>query len=166
MKNYQQNIDQIEQYLEGELEGEGKKEFEESIANDKELANNVQNYTLLMDGIKYSGRRNLHERLKAWDANLPNALEDQKISSETKKIRWYYVAAAFAFFAVVSAVFYASMDTGYEKIVAAHYQPYDHISSTFRGKEDSKNSSDEIFLNYDRIKWPLLPPDFSSNRIS
>ena len=50
MKNYQENIDQIEQYLEGELEGVGKKRFEESIANDKELADNLETYTLLMDG--------------------------------------------------------------------------------------------------------------------
>lgn len=153
MKNYQEKIDQIEQYLDGELEEVGKKQFEESIANDKELANNVETYTLLMDGIKYSGRKNLHEKLKAWDKSMPDALEDQKVSSEAKKIRWYYVAAAFAFFTIASAVFYASMDTGYEKIVAAHYQPYDHIPSTFRGKEDIQNSLDLIFLNYDQRKY-------------
>jgi TolA-binding protein len=153
MKNYQENIDQIEQYLEGKLEEESKKQFEESIANDKELAKNVETYTFLMDGIKYAGRKNLHEKLKAWDSNMSDAFEDKKASSESRTISWYYVAAAIAFFAVASMVFYANVDTGYEQIVAVHYQPYDHISSGLRGEKDDQNSLSAIFQHYEQGEY-------------
>lgn len=149
MKKYQGSIEEIEHYLQGMLNEEGQVKFEESIANDKDLAEKVETYKLLIDGIKYSSRKDLKEKLDTWDQDLPSHLEGHETVTNRRRISWYYIAATISFFVIASALVYMNIDTGFQGVVAKHYKVYEHPSTGVRGDADAKKSLNAVVKYYD-----------------
>ena len=153
MKDYQESIDQIEQYLEGNLDDKERTKVEESIANDKKFANNVENYKFLMDGIKYSGRNSLYQKLQDWDQELSDNITSEKQGTKIRSLNWYYVAASVVFFVVASALVYTNMFSGYERIAGSYYEPYNHYSGDTRGEKTEVSSLNAINQYYDQGRY-------------
>lgn len=153
MKKYQENIDLIEKYLEGTLDEEHKREVEEAKENDKAFAEQLNAYKFLMDGIRYSGRKELHQKMKEWDSELIDIPEkDTKVIS-IRNFKWYYIAASFILFMAAGIVIYTNLDSGYEGLVADYYKPYDYIPNIQRGEKADENPMTSICLFYERSDY-------------
>ena len=153
MKANQNEIEVIEQYLEGSLDSETRRMVDAKISTDKDYAGDIEQYKLLMDGIRYTGRKNFHSKLKKWDAELSDDIDVVKEKTLQMQFKWYYAAAAITFFMVASFLIYSNLSSGYDRIVADHYQPYNNYTETKRGEETDKNSLEEIFEHYDRGEY-------------
>ena len=153
MKANHSEIELIEQYLEGSLDVENRRLVEKKMSNDKNYSRDIEQYRLLIDGIKYSGRNEILAKLKKWDMELPENIEDFNDKSSHRRFIWYYAAASIAIFVVAGILIYSNLKFGYDRIVADHYQPYNYFPETSRGDEINKNSIEEIFEYYDRGEY-------------
>ncbi|MBK9108715.1 MAG: hypothetical protein IPM92_10215 [Saprospiraceae bacterium] len=82
MEPLQENFDlqeEIIQYLNGELSAEAKLDFESRVKNDDVLANELQNYRNIMNGIEHWGESNL----RAFIAQVDRDLEQQQFFTAT-----------------------------------------------------------------------------------
>ena len=148
MKNYQNIIDQFEQYLDGELDEAGKSEIESAIAKDKEFAKILEDHKLLLDGIKYSGRKNLKTKLEEWDTEISSPSDQENTRSKVRNISWYYVAASVALFAVSITVIFQYNFNSYQRIASRHYIQYNPPSSHTRGEKADENQANKILELY------------------
>ena len=153
MKTFKDNIDLIEQYLEGGLTDEKRKKVEESISNNETFSKNFETYKFLTDGIRYSGRKDLKQKLKDWDSEMSDEFEGQETASKLRKLNWYYVAASVVFFVVASVLVYTNINTGYQRIVADNYTPYEFHSPGTRGDKIETNSLSTIIDHYNRGEY-------------
>jgi len=149
MKKDQDNIDLIEQYLEGKLDKESMSKVEEHLETDKGFAEQFKTYKFLMDGIKYSGRKELHKSIREWDKELSEIPEETTPLISIKNKRWYYMAASILFFLVVSLVLYSNLNFGYDRLVADYYTRYDHYTNTKRSEKSEISEIEKIIGYYE-----------------
>jgi len=152
MDKHQNEIDLFDQYTDGILNKDLSTSVEERLSSDREFAAGFEEYKLLTDGIKYSGRKKLLQKVKSWDKQIVE-FPDQDHSGKSRFIRWYYFAAAISFFIIASAIIYSSFKTNYETIVANNYMPYTYIPETTRGDKIDANSMENIFTFYDQGEY-------------
>ena len=153
MKKHQDNIDQIEQYLEGNLDEKERIKVEESIASDSKFATDVENYKFLMDGIKFSGRNSLYQKLQDWDQELSENITIGEQNSKIRKFKWYYAAASIVIFVVAIGLVFTNMFSGYERVAANYYEQYDHYSGNTRGDKSDASSLSSINQYYDQGRY-------------
>lgn len=153
MKNFQEKIDKIEGYLEGSLDQNGVKEVENALASDKEFQKTFESYKFLVDGIKFSGRKELHEKIKLWDNEISDDINLPTKNTKLKPFRWYAVAASIVFFAIAGIVISVNLDRGYQGVVADYYKPYDIIPPTVRGENDTQDLLESIYTYYELGKY-------------
>lgn len=150
MSKPQNEIDLIEQYLEGSLDEEKKQLIEKKISKDENFAEEIEQHKLLIDGLKYSERRKLYEKLKTWDLELSNDFELKPKHMIRQPTNWYYGIASIILFISISLLIYSNFYSGYDNLVADYYNPYTYIPGINRGEAIADNSLDHIFKYYDR----------------
>lgn len=148
MEKFNKKYEQFEDYLNGTLSKEEQKKVEDLLQEDKDFAGDLENFKLLIDGIKYSGRNNLREKVLEWDEEIADI--EERDSGKVRKLKWYYLAASIAFFLIVSSVIIFTMETGNDELYAEYYSPYDYISKATRGDE-----TDDIQIShwYDQAQY-------------
>lgn len=149
MDKHQKEIDLFDQYIAGALDREMKEEMEKRLSSDLEFKANFEEYKLITDGIKYSGRKKLHEKVKTWDKELLE-LPNNNLTTRNRFIKWYAIAAVLTFFIIASGIIYSSLSTNYDSMVAQYYQPYKYIPETTRGEKIDQNPIELVFILYDR----------------
>jgi len=153
MKNFQEKIDKIEGYLEGSLDQSGLKEVEDALASDKEFQKTFDSYKFLVDGIKFSARKELHEKIKLWDNEISDEINLPTKSAKLKSFRWYAVAASIVFFIIAGIVISVHLDRGYHGLVADYYKAYDLVPPTVRGENDTQDLLESIYTYYELDKY-------------
>ena len=153
MSKHQNEIDLIEQYLEGSLDEEKKRIIEEKISMDENYAENFEQYKLLIDGVNYSGRKKLYTKIEEWDMELSGDYEVESEQSSQKPFKWYYAAASIVIFFVTGFLIYFNLNSGYDRIVADYYKTYVYLSDDKRGDNIEKNSIKHIFEYYERGEY-------------
>jgi tetratricopeptide (TPR) repeat protein len=153
MNDQNYNTDIIEKYLDDQMKPAEKQKFEEELLNDPELKEEIRKHQLLIDGIKLHGRSQLLSKTKEWDAELGAVPNSESSSRTISSFRWYYVAAAIALILVSVAVIYSNLNTGFDRVVAAHYEPYSYIPDTQRSASTEPRSMDAVLQNYERREY-------------
>ena len=153
MSKQQNEVEFIEQFLEGSLDKEKKRMMEDKISQDEDYAKDFEQYKLLIDGIKYSGRKKLLTKIKKWDLDFSDDFESESKHLVRIPFRWYYAAASIAFFIIAGFLIYSNINSGYDRIVADHYTPYNYNSEIKRGDKIEKNSIEHIFQYYDHGEY-------------
>ena len=153
MKEFQENIDKIEEYLEGNSDEATVLEIEKTLANDEKFRKDFETYKLLFDGIRYSGRKELHEKMKAWDRDFSDDINGLEISPQRNNFKWYAIAASVLFFVVVGVVISVNLDSGYQGVVAEYYEPHNLMPPTTRGEKSDQLALDLIYQHYDNAQY-------------
>ena len=153
MKNFKENIELIEQYLDGELDVAGKRNVEQMILDDKEFEQIFSNTRSLIDGIKYSARRDLKSKVGEWEDELSLDIDSQVSSRKIWSMKWYYIAASIAIILVSNILIFNNLNSGFSSIIEDYYTPYNYIPTTTRGGENATNSFELIFENYDQGQY-------------
>ncbi|NJN26204.1 MAG: tetratricopeptide repeat protein [Cyclobacteriaceae bacterium] len=150
MDKHQKALEEFDEFIAGLP-----RSFTDEASQKGNLSNKVmdfEEYKILADGIKYSGRNELLKKMQDWDeqcAELPR----YKGKTEMLNPRWLAVAATVAFFIVAGISIYSYLDSGYDNLVTSYYQPYNYIPETTRSAGAEENSIEHIFTHYDRGEY-------------
>ena len=148
MNDYQNIIDQYERYLDGELDETSRSEMEEAMANDKALAELLEGHKLMLEGIRFTGRKALKEKMTEWDASMTEISDQVESEPKVRKLRWYYAAASVAIFALTFTFVYQYNVNTYPRIASNHYEQYKSPGTSTRGANAEDNISDRILQQY------------------
>ena len=148
MKDYQNIIDQYERYLDGELDETSRSKMEETMAKDKELAELLEGHKLMLEGIKFTARKELKEKMTEWDASM--SVVSDKVESEPKvrKLKWYYAAASVVIFALTFTFVYQYNANTYPRIASNHYEQYKSSGISTRSTNAEDNVNNRILQQY------------------
>lgn len=142
----------IESYLDGQLEGKEKSDFEAKMANDPEFQNMVQLHIASRQALREIIREDLQSRMKDWDRqwekeNKVSNSPKSQVRSIGRSMFKYGIAASFlAFVVAASYVFFESPQYG-EDVFAELNQP--HTLTVERNLGDSPSQSmDDVLLLY------------------
>jgi tetratricopeptide (TPR) repeat protein len=148
MKDFQNIIDQYERYLDGDLDEKSMSEMEEAIANDKELAELLQGHKLMLEGIRFAGRKELKGKMSEWDAAMSEISDQGKNEPKVRKLRWYYAAASVAILAFTFTFVYQYNANTYPRIANNHYEQYKSSGTSTRGANSENTTNKSILEQY------------------
>lgn len=141
MEKFKKNNDQFEKYQEDSLSSDEKKAVEDLLISDIEYAKEFEQYKLLIDGIKHSGRKNFRERISEWDQEM-NEEGHEKVTN-IRSFSRYYIAASIAFFLVVSFVLYFNL--GSDNLYSDYYTAYNYDPGNTRGRDSEFSRISQLY---------------------
>ncbi len=113
-------IDLVEDYLMGNLEGTVKSDFEKLLTEDEELQEYMEEFKLIFEGARFSGRKDLFNQLKEIEKNR----EDKP--TKVVKFRSLYYGIAASILLLISTYFafnYISQDPP-SVVAESYFEPY------------------------------------------
>ncbi len=159
-RNYESQIDA---YLLGELLGAERSEFEQALAQDPELAQQVEEQRLLMEGLQFHGNEQLRARLKNihQQAETTATETSEKTNAKVRRfpLRTLLTAAATLALLIIATLLLRTGPASGPEIFAQHYDAYS-LSLTNRsepGVDENLAQIDELYAqgNYEAI-LPLV----------
>jgi tetratricopeptide (TPR) repeat protein len=152
MTNSEKDVEFIERYIEGELTPEEKKDFEERLAVDEVFESTYLTYRNLIEGIQYSGKQKLIQRLKKLEANISvQETFDKRIMGIRMKDFYSYSAAATVLLLITfSFIFIINDKPTANEIYTEYFQPYPNVvNATTRGEESVLDPKEQAYRYYD-----------------
>lgn len=150
MENELKDLELIENNENGNLSEIERIEFEIRLQEDQELQNLQEDYTLLTEGIKASGRAKLINTMKQWENELPKIITPPQ--GVFNNNRWIMVAASFLIIFTAATGWYLLKQkalTGQE-VFQAYFEPYTNIADpTFRGENEVDGPLRKAYRLYD-----------------
>ena len=122
--NLQHNDQEMmENYVMGRLDETAVHDFEQRLQNEPKLQEGFNEYKLLVAGIKFSGRHQLQNRLKAIER------EFSEKPAETKTVRlihrkFYYIAASLAAIVVSAVLIFQLQGPSPQQLAQSYFSPY------------------------------------------
>lgn len=163
------NYEQIEKYLNGELEGEELLAFENDLRNDAELAKEVKLYRSIETEMKSAAAEQQEEaELRKSLNNLGDTHFKKKAKLVGMKRTWWYVSAAAAsvlIFLLVKPLFNKSFDK--DKLYAGYMKEVEGLPESQRGNNpDSLYTEAAQLYNHKDYKQalPLLEKLIEQNK--
>ena len=159
------DIDLIEKYHRGLLEGTELEEFRTREKADNAFAKKVKSYISIIEGIEYYGKqKDFADTIQEWEKEIKehsrakpepyigSAGESEPGVIPMHRKNMFWVAAAVVSLFIVSAVFLFRSATPDPTILfEAYYQPYPNVfDPTVRGEPDTLSLNAKAFRAYDR----------------
>lgn len=147
------NTEQILRYLDGEMSAEEKSRFEESLSQNKALAEESQRLSMSIDAVKYLGVvdsvKKVHADLKA-EGSI-TGLKTGKVVSFRKMVRYGLAAAACVLFVILAVQVFDFYSLNADKLYSQAYVDYELSAS--RGSETPKPAIETAYQekNYDSV---------------
>lgn len=127
-----EDIELLELYLEGTLDGEAQRLLENRLAHEPDLVRELYELKLLMDGIENAGRREILDSLRTLEVNLPPVVS---VSIPVWQNSWLRVAASVSVLAICAYMFWPQPDP--QELFDKYFEPYPNvIMPTMRGEVD------------------------------
>lgn len=148
MKESTEDIVLIEQYLEGNLDDSDKQAFEDRLSKDDNLNELLDEYAVLIAGVKFSGRDHMMARFKDIEDEIA---EDKKVvpMRPARNNTWYYVAAAVALLCAVFFLLRPTNQLNSSELALAYFEPYPAtIGAASRSTEESQAQIDLAMQRY------------------
>ncbi len=149
MNAHKSNHAIMEDYVMGKLSSQELSNFEQQLQNDPDLKQSLEDYKLLVAGIKYSGRHQLLNKLKAIEE------EFSEKSNKTKTVRliprrFYYIAASLAIILVSLILIFRLPEPSSRQLAQAYFNPYPTtIGSSTRSINQNHSDLDEAMNNFE-----------------
>lgn len=118
----------IDQYLDGRMAQEERSHFEEKMAQNADLAEEVALQRDIRSGIDFFAYKNLKDKLKQSDDSAAESPVQQNPGNGRRLYTWIAVAASFSGFLLLG---YLLLETGTKNqaLVADYYQTYPNVLS-------------------------------------
>jgi len=146
----EQELTQIEQYLNGTLPPEEAFAFTERMENDPDFAQKVAEYKNILAGIDEFGQDDFFNKMRSWE----NALAASEAETKTKEIpfKQYFARAAVVLLLLLPLGYWIvsqnSLSYTNEELFALYFEPYDDIiSSRASGNTDMLAQGMEFYHN-------------------
>lgn len=147
------DIDLIEHYLDGSLSDTERLAFEERVSREAELRAQVEEMTLIREGIMRASRKEVLKSLKELEATLPE-VETPVIA--LWRNTWLQVAAGISLLAVCAYLLWPRPQEP-TQLFAEYFEPYPNIiMPTVRGVvENDSTVKAQAFRAYDQNDYEL-----------
>jgi len=163
------DIDLIERYHRGHLDGPELEVFLKREKSDKDFAQKIRSYINIIEGIEYYGKqKNFAETIQGWE----NEIKEQPSSGTTTQSEQriipfhrknlFWVAAAAVSLIIVSAIFLLRSGTqDHKALFSAYYQPYPNVfDPSVRGDIDTVSVNRKAFQAYDQGNYAMAAEYF------
>ena len=148
MERTQELFEKIDAYLNGKLEGNDLKSFQDALKGDKALQLEVEKYKLVQAALKDEEEIAFRKQLQSIDAELKNDDASKKFAFNISRINWKVVAVFVVLIGITSLLYFQSRNQEKRNLFASYYEPYPMEDRT-RGDEMSSHVSfDKLALNY------------------
>lgn len=151
MNTEEKDIDLIEKYLEGKLQGADYQEFKSRLAEDEEFNQSLMEMETMVSGIRYTGRQKVIQELKRLESGLPQPGQP----AETKvlpirRFKTWAAAAAILLIAVTAMWLVTRGPVDQQELFISYYQPYPNLElPTTRSNESPISLKEQAYLAYD-----------------
>lgn len=135
-------LDQIEKYLSGELSKEEKKHFEGQMKENDELRNQVENHRRFIKGLELGFNRELKAQLQQEEQRL--AAQEPEVKRQLPLQYFIGIAAAVALI-LVSVFLWRTPSVDSAELFAAYYQPYPNIESPVSRADNSVQNAYTLY---------------------
>lgn len=156
MKGEEKDIELIERYLEESLNPAELIEFEERLSLDEDFKKSFETYKTLINGLKYSGQKQLLQRLKKVEASLTvhESFVKRRWGIPVKKFYSYSAAATILLLLTFTFIFIARHNPSPAEVFEKNFQTYPNVvMPTTRGDNSNKNDKQTAFYLYDSEKF-------------
>lgn len=128
----------IEKYLMGELSGEERRQFEETLKGDPSLQKEVEEYRTMLRGIELGFNRDLKNMLREEENRLRE--HSAKATGRQRTMRIVFAMAAVIALIIVSVFVLRNNKPDTEEILAMYYKPYPNVETPVtRGEQDRQS---------------------------
>lgn len=152
MNDQTNKLEILDKYLEKSIGPEEEKLFEKELRDDPELKQELLSHKLLVDGIRFHGRKSLKREMSRWDSQLDENPEESIDQPVIRSFRWYYAAAAVIILIVSVVVIMQNIDSGQDNIVASHYEPFVFMPEQTRSEAHEPEFA-QLFQYYEHVEY-------------
>jgi tetratricopeptide (TPR) repeat protein len=146
MKDDEEDIELIEAYLGGRLNGQALAAFQKRRQDDPEFDREVTDYTQIINQIRTSHETDFLNKLKRWDTEIENRQQVKVIPLRTI----YSIAASVLLLALAGVYVFWNSQADHEELFQEYFQPYENVISERSGKNDHRQKGMEL---YDQKKY-------------
>lgn len=115
----QDRYELFDSYFLGRMSGEDKANFEKSLEQNAELANDFKEFQLITEGLQEAGENNFRQSLKIVDAEIG----EPELNKSSFRIYWA-AAAVIALLLGIGSVIYFTRGINKDRLYLAYYQHY------------------------------------------
>lgn len=155
--NEAQKSEWVQRYLEGELAGQELLDFEQHLEEDLELQTLLEEFKILVGGIRYHGRKQAWDEISALeaDAEANETLGHFSIGERTRTLYWA-VAATVAILAVCVAYFINNnQSVNTDQLFADNFMPYAALTYAPQRSDTLLTSmKEQAFAAYSNRNYP------------
>lgn len=145
MNHDKMRLEQIEHFLQDELNDAERTEMEKLLHEDDEFRKAFEEYQLLVEGIKYAGRNSLMDTFKSIEERNYRNKPAQK---PVRSLRKYYIGLAASI--ALLLISYMGVERFYfktpEKVAASFFEPYPVLVGGTTRSADEERSSLELAM--------------------
>jgi tetratricopeptide (TPR) repeat protein len=146
MKDEEDDIDLIEAYLRGTLDGQALAAFQKRRQDDPEFDREVSDYSQIINQIQTTHEHNFMNKLKRWDSEIENRQEAKVVPLR----RIFSIAASVLLLALVGVYLFRNSQPDRTQLFQDYFQPYENVISERSGKDDNQQRGMEL---YDQKKY-------------
>ncbi len=161
MKEFTDNIDEIEAYLDGKLNAAETSAFENRISNESDLEEQIQQVKDLRKGIHLASEKRIRKNLDSVESKLNNEAFFVNKSKEikmtnSKRFNWIPLAASMAL-VVAAALFFLKPSNGpnMEELYAEYYKPDSEVVKEVLDRMEARGLATENNEDEKRLKAAL-----------
>lgn len=157
MENEIKDIELIEKYLEGKIQGDEIKNIEDRLDADLDFKKLYDDTKILIEGIKQTGSKETHQNLRNLDSTLPEIKLPSKTLPLWKSKRFIGIAASVIILAVASIlVIYLNKPVDNKAIFAEYFEVYPNVVKPQKRSETNQLSLEErAFRSYESLDFEL-----------
>lgn len=154
----------IDQYLDGRMNQKERRRFEEQMAQQPDLAEEVALHRDIREGIAMFEYHNLKEKLKQLDQHIISPPENHKSGNSRRLFTWIVVAASFATLMLLGYLLLEQSESP-QMLVSAYYQAYPNVMNPVdRSSAIADNTLTEALHAYEVGEYQQAITLFEQNK--
>ena len=160
----EKDIDLIEQYLEGTLQGSDLEIFTHRVNEDQEFRSTLEEMETMVSGIRYSGRRKIKQELAQLESSLPTVEMSSARVVPMHRRKWFAAAASVLVIAMSAFWLLTQNQPDHQDLFNSYYTPYlNVVNPTLRAQQpDEIPMRDQAYQAYDRQEYQKAVDTFLS----
>ncbi len=150
----EKDIDLIEKYLEGDLQGPESKAFQRRVQEDPEFKLILEEMETMVSGIRYTGRKKIQSDLQKLEESLPSLRQERETKVVAmRRFRIWAAAASVLLVAVTAIWLFTGRQLNQDQLFTAYYQPYQNVESPTTRGETNQDVRKNAYMAYDQERF-------------
>lgn len=165
----QKDLEQLDDYLLGNLSEKESEDLERKIKEDPQLKNQLTDLEHLQKGIEYKGRKDLRKQLKRWESEQKpwKSPDEDPEKSKAKIVTFRRIASIAAAIAIIACAWYfGTGNAETNRDMASYFKVYPNtlLNQTRSDSDDLLQRAAELFPNHNSEEVKLAFQSFDAGQ--